>query len=164
MAQYDKPLLNTHFKVIFINKYFSLNEESFQSVQGLKGMLRKSERSGRTYPYFENIILRRAYQPNSELVKWCMDNINNSLYKSRYKQPLDISVSLLNSMHEPICGWHIKGAVPIAWGVEDLHGQDPKILIETIELAYEYFQVSNSEGKIIAPKIKASWFSNLFRI
>lgn len=163
MAQYDQPLLNSHFKVVFNNQYFAWNEEGFQSIQGLKGMLRRKRISDNGFSYFENIILKRAYQPDSELVRWCMDNINNSNYISNYKEPFDITVSLLNSMQEPICSWKLKGAVPVAWGVENLHAQDPKILIETIELAYQYFQVSNSDGKIISPKIKRSWFSNLFR-
>ena len=157
MPQDYTPLLNTHFRVDFQSAGFQ-NDISFHSVEGLKVSFRKREGSGKRHPYFENIILRRAYQPNSTIVKWCMDSINN-----RNKQPVDVLVNLLDAMQKPVCGWHITGAIPIAWGVEDLHAQEPKVLIERIELIYEYFQVTNSEGEIIAPKSEKkrgflSWF------
>ncbi len=145
MPQASYPPLNMHFVVEFNNKEF-LADRSFQSVQGLKARICENEGKKGTHVHFENIILRRAYQPNSKLVKWCMDAINN-----RKKQPVDLLIKLLNSDHEMLSGWRIERAMPVAWGVEELHAQETKILIETIELDYHHFHVLNSKGVDVAP-------------
>lgn len=145
MPQSINPPLNMHFVVEFNNKAFS-EDRNFQSVQGLQARISENENKQGVYTQFENIILRRAYEPDSGLVKWCMDAINN-----HKKQPVNLLIKLLNTEHEMLSGWNIENAVPIAWGVEELHAQETKILIETIELAYERFQVLDSKGRIIAP-------------
>ena len=40
----------------------------------------------------------------------------------------------------------------LSWSVEELHAQESKVLIETIELKYKNFQVLNSKDKVITPK------------
>ena len=139
------PPLNMHFSVEFKNKYLS-KDKNFQSVHGLQARIVNDESTDKSFPVFENIILRRAYQPISKLVKWCMNAINNNK-----KQPIDIVVKLLNAEHDMLSGWKIEKAIPIAWGVEELHAQETKVLIEIIELSYLRFQVLDSKGNIIAP-------------
>lgn len=135
-----------HFAVDFSG---SFADNSFQSVQGLQARICENEDKKGEHTQFENIILKRAYQPNSELVKWCMDAINN-----HKKQPLNLTIRLLNAEHEMLSGWQIEQAVPVAWGVEELNAQEAKILIETIELKHQRFQVLDGKGKIVAPVLK----------
>ncbi|WP_310991977.1 phage tail protein [Aequorivita marina] len=149
MTKSTYPLLNMHFVVEFKNKQF-FNDRSFQSVSGLKARVCENDDSNESDVHFENIILRRGYQPDSEIVVWCMDAINN-----KKKKPLDLVVKLLNEEHEMISGWYIESAVPVAWGVDELHAQETKVLIETIELSYQRFQVLNKKGKAIE-QIKTS--------
>lgn len=137
--------VNMHFIVKFQNPAYS-DDTNFQSVQGIQARILPDEVPGGNYARFENIILKRAYQPDSKLIEWCMNAINN-----RKKEPEDLIIELLNADHQIISGWRIERAIPIAWGVEELHAQNPKVLIETIELKPKYFQVLNSKGKVIAP-------------
>lgn len=134
-----------HFIVEFHEKYFSMDAH-FQSVQGLKARICKDDVNKKGHIQFENLILRRAYQPDSKMVKWCMDTINNNIIK-----PVDLTVKLLNADHNMLSGWQIEQAVPISWGVEELHAQETKILIEIIELEYLKFHVLDSKGMNVAP-------------
>lgn len=132
-----------HFVVEF---YGSFADNSFQSVQGLQARICENEDKRGEHTQYENIILKRAYQPDSKLIKWCMDAINN-----HKKQPINLIIKLLNAEHEMLSGWQIEKAVPVAWGVEELHAQEAKILIETIELKHQRFQVLDSKGNVVAP-------------
>lgn len=141
------PPLNMHFIVQFPESDF-YNEIHFQSVQGLRARICENEGGGGTHVKFDNLILRRAFLPDSELHRWCMDAIN-----FKKTSPINLSVQLLNNEHEPISIWSIEKAVPVAWGVNELNAQESKILIETIELKYQRFQIVGKDGKI-GPPIK----------
>ena len=143
MPQSVYPPLNMHFAVEFHSKDLKA-DISFQSVQGLQ--VRVDETENKKLINYQNIILKRAYQPHSKLVKWCMDVIHN-----RKKLPVSLTIKLLNANHEMLSGWQVESAMPVAWGVEDLHAQETKILIETIELAYLRFYVLDKKGNVIAP-------------
>lgn len=139
------PPLNIHFDVEFNSTRFKA-DRNFQSVQGLKARICKNEGEKEVRVQFENIVLKRAYQPDSKLVEWCMNAINNNI-----KEPIVVVVKLLNAQHNMLSGWILEEALPVAWGVDELHAQDTKILIETIELTYLRFQVMNSKGEVVAP-------------
>ncbi|WP_179019635.1 phage tail protein [Winogradskyella forsetii] len=143
MAQINYPPLNMHF-VVHFNRKELMADVNFQSVQGLQVRVDKTD--GKDRVYYGNIILKRAYEPSSKLVTWCMDVI-----KKRQKLPVNLIVKLLNAEHEMLSGWKIEKAMPVAWGVEELHAQESRILIETIELEPQYFYVLDHNGKIIAP-------------
>lgn len=139
------PPLNMHFILEFQDKYLS-EDINFHSVQGLHARICKEENTENKFVHFENLILKRAYLPNSKLVKWCMDAINNNK-----EQPVNLTIKLLNANHEMLSGWQIEKAMPIAWSVEELHAQETKILMEIIELKYHKFHVLDSKGRNVAP-------------
>lgn len=141
------PPLNMHFIVQFSGSEFD-NEIHFQSVDGLKARICENENKSGTYVKFDNLILKRAYQPDSKLHRWCMDAINYNKEK-----PLNLNVYLLNAQHEPISTWKIEKATPVAWGVDELNAQESKILIETIELTYHRFQIVSNLDKTGGPKM-----------
>ena len=145
MKSNSYPPLNMHFVVEFQRKDL-VDDMNFQSVQGLQVRVNKFE--GKSRVHYENIILKRAYEPDSKIVSWCMDVIKN-----RKKQPVNLTIKLLNAAHEPVSAWNIKGALPVGWGVEELNAQETKILIETIELKPLSFDVLNSNGKVTAKEI-----------
>ncbi|MCX7549597.1 phage tail protein [Xanthomarina sp. F2636L] len=145
MPRSTYPPLNMHFAVDFDYKELR-DDKNFQSVQGLKVRVCENENKKGTYVKFDNIILKRAYQPESHLVKWCMDTINNHKIK-----PINLTVKLLNADHEILSAWNIEKAVPVAWGVDELHAQDTKILIETIELSYLRFKVLTTKRNVKSP-------------
>lgn len=141
------PPLNMHFIVQFSGSEFD-DEIHFQSVDGLKARIFDHEDKSGTYVKFDNLILKRAYLPDSKMHRWCMDAINYNKQK-----PLNISVHLLNAQHQPISTWKIEKAIPVAWGVDQLHAQESKILIEIIELAYHRFRIVKGGEKTGVPKL-----------
>ena len=54
-------------------------------------------------------------------------------------EPKTINVFLLDEKHEPLQSWNIKNAYPIKWNVSDFNAEESKIVIETLELTYNYF-------------------------
>ncbi|MGI9552460.1 MAG: phage tail protein [Aurantibacter sp.] len=142
------PPLNFHFDVEFRHKDFK-RDHKFQSVDGLHAQLVKDEGQKNPHAVFDHIVLKRAFEPDSKLVGWCMDAINNKVFKA-----VTLTIKLLNSKHEVLSAWIVEKAIPVGWGVAELHAEESKILIETIELRYRYFQVVDSKGRIVAPKVK----------
>ncbi|MGB1450867.1 MAG: phage tail protein, partial [Marinirhabdus sp.] len=53
--------------------------------------------------------------------------------------PTDLTVKLLNEAHEPLITWNVVHAYPVKWDVGDFNAEENKLVIETIELAYNYF-------------------------
>jgi len=145
-AKQALPLLNFHFSVEFFNVKYNADHQ-FSSVEGLHAQLVTDENDGTSKALFDTLILKRAYEPDSKLLKWCMDAINNLEIQEE-----NLSVKLLNTKHEVICAWNIEKAVPISWSIAELNAEESQVLIETIVLKYDFFEVVNSKGEIVAPK------------
>lgn len=91
----------------------------------------------------QNLVLKRALVPEgSSLVDWCMDCMDGGLSSSI--QTNDISVSLLDASGDVLVMWTFHKAYPIKYSVSDLKSQENAIVIESIELAYTYFEISES--------------------
>lgn len=82
-----------------------------------------------------NLILKRGLLKNSKLIDWCIDAIENFNFK-----PHDMLVTLLNENHEPLLSWSIINAWPVKWSISDLNATSNAIVVETIELNYNYFR------------------------
>lgn len=145
-ANLPYPPLNFHFEVQFHHKDFH-NDSRFQSVQGLHAQLIKEEGQKNPHAVFGNLVLKRAFEPDSKLMAWCMNAINNLVF-----QEVNMTIRLLDSKHEPLAAWQVVKVIPVGWEVAELDAQDSKILIETLTLKYHYFQVVNGKGKVVAPK------------
>ena len=148
MADYIYPLLNFHFDVEFHNKNFK-GDSKFQSVNGLHARLLKEEGQKNPRSTFDNLTLRRAYEPDSKLVAWCMNAINNKVFQEE-----TLVIRLMNSKHETVSAWIVENAIPVSWSVSELHAEESMVLLETIELKYSYFQIIDSRGKTVAPILK----------
>ena len=72
---------------------------------------------------------------DSKLIDWFKSAVENLQFK-----PLDISVSLLDEEHSAISTWKFIQAYPVKWVVSDFNATNNSLVIETIELAYMYFQ------------------------
>jgi len=48
---------------------------------------------------------------------------------------------LLNEEHEPLMTWNVVHAYPLKWAMADFNAEESKLVIETIELAYNYFKI-----------------------
>jgi len=142
MGNYYPPL-GFHFRVEFAN---IKGEFEFQSVSGLNVELETEQiaeggenRFKHRLPVrtkFTNIILKRGLKVNSDLIKWCRDAVLDFNIT-----PTDMTIILLNEEHEPLQTWNVVHAWPVKWEVTDLNAEESKITVESIELAYNYFNI-----------------------
>ena len=142
MSHYYPPL-GFHFIVEFANLD---GEYQFQSVTGLSMELETEliaeggeNRFRHKLPVntrYPNLILKRGIRVDSSLVRGCRDALENFDIK-----PTDITISLLNEEHEPLMTWNVVHAYPLKWSVSEFNAERSQVAIETIELAYNYFNI-----------------------
>ena len=142
MGNYYPPL-GFHFRVEFAN---IKGEFEFQSVSGLNVELETEQiaeggenRFKHPLPVrtkFTNIVLKRGLKVNTDLIKWCRDAVVDFNIV-----PTDVTIILLNEEHEPLQTWNVVHAYPLKWSVTDLNAEESKIAVESIELAYNYFNI-----------------------
>ncbi|MCB0502354.1 MAG: phage tail protein [Bacteroidetes bacterium] len=142
------PPVGFHFRVEFIN-VGNDNDVRFQSVSGLNMELDvenikeggqnlfEHKLPGRSK--FSDLTLKRGLLLDSEVIKW----IKSALYDREFK-PANMNISLLNNNHEPILTWKIFNAWPRKWNVSDLNAAENSIMVETLEIAYNYFKVEKA--------------------
>lgn len=145
MSTYYPPV-GFHFKVEIAGITDGNGSEiRFQEVSGLNQELGTEEiteggenRFSHKLPArgkFNNLVLKRGMLLDSKLVDWCRDAIENFDFVTR-----EVLVTLLNESHTPLISWSFIGAYPVKLSVSDFKAQDNSIVVETIELAYQYFR------------------------
>lgn len=142
MADYYPPL-GFHFKVEF-NGY--PGEFQFQSVAGLtvdveteqiaEGGENRFKHKVPIRTKYPNLVLKRGLLVNSELISWFRNAVENFEFK-----PTNLIVKLLNEEHEPLLSWNVVHAYPVKWSVSDFDAEQNKLVIEKLELTYNYFYV-----------------------
>jgi len=143
MATYYPPI-GFHFSVEFTGLSTSKSDHQFQSVAGLSVDVETEEiteggenRFKHKIPVrtkYPNLVLKRGLLVDSKVIDWCKDAVENFEFK-----PIDLLVKLLNEKHEPLLSWNIVHAYPIKWSIADFNAQESKVVIETIELVYNYY-------------------------
>ena len=139
------PPVGFHFKVEFVG-IGNDNDIRFQSVSGLsieydtesfkEGGENRFEHKLPVRTKYADLSLKRGMLTDSKVIEWCVDALVNREFK-----PAQINVSLLNESHEPIKRWEVIDAWPKKWSVSDLNAQENGVVIETLDLAYKYFDV-----------------------
>jgi phage tail-like protein len=89
---------------------------------------------------FSNLVLKRGLLKDSELINWIKNSIETIQVEPGKYEPATVNVTLLNEKHEPVGDTYsfIK-AWPVRWAVSDFKAQDNSLVVETIELSYNYF-------------------------
>ena len=143
------PPVGFHFKVEFQGiPGLKAQDALFQEVTGLsRDMETESVKSGGenrftyklptrgTYP---NLVLKRGLFVDSSIQKWVDDAI---LYLDI--KPVTVIVTLLNEKHEPLQTYQCVNAWPQKWSVAEFNAQESRIVVETMELVYQYFTIIN---------------------
>jgi len=82
---------------------------------------------------YSNITLKRGkFKGDNEFYQWWNSVQLNTIERR------DITISLLNEMHEPVFVWKIKNAWPIKVNATDLKADaGTEVAIETLELVHE---------------------------
>ncbi len=145
MAEYFPPI-GFLFEVSFDDISETSRDNRFQSVSGLSVDIETEQfteggenRFKHTLPVrskFPNLVLKRGMLVDSDVVQWCRDAIESFVFN-----PSDITVTLLDEAHAPLVTWNIVHAYPVKWSIADLNAEESKVVIETLELNYQYFTV-----------------------
>lgn len=89
----------------------------------------------------QNLVLKRALIPKgSQLIDWCASTLDEGLANAITTH--DVSVSLFNSDGSVSVMWTFHNAYPVKYSVSDLKSQENEIVIESIELAYTHFVIT----------------------
>jgi len=143
MSNYYPPV-SFHFLVEFDKLGTKEQDHQFQSVSGLSVDLETEEiveggenRFKHKLPVktkYPNLVLKRGILIDSEVIDWCRKALENFDFK-----PVDLTIKLLDHNHKPLMHWKVIHAYPVKWAVEDFSALESKIVVESFELAYNYF-------------------------
>ncbi|HXS38178.1 MAG TPA: phage tail protein [Flavipsychrobacter sp.] len=137
------PPVGFHFKVEFVG-VGNDNDTRFQSVSGLtveydtesykEGGENRFEHKLPVRTKYPDLSLKRGMLTDSDVIQWCLDAFEN-----RQFSPAQVNVTLLDETHQPLKTWKIFNAWPKKWSVADMNAQESSVLIETLDLSYDYF-------------------------
>lgn len=127
-------------------------DASFQDVSGIEshfdveevvegGENRFVHRLPRNTKYSNLVLSRGVVNKVSFLAEWFGKTIGSSLTLPII--PFNVLVMLLNNEGRPVITWLFVNAYPVRWEVGPLDSMDSKILIEKLELSYNYFERLN---------------------
>ncbi|GAA4316842.1 phage tail protein [Mucilaginibacter gynuensis] len=152
MATYYPPA-SFYFKVEFIgvSGADSDTEQRFQEVSGLSVEIETEEvREGGenrfVYKFpkrakYPNLVLKRGLLKGTALLDWFKSAMNTYFFVPVYDfKPADLMITLLNDAGEPYAVWNVVQAYPLKWSTSDFKATDNSVVVETIELAYQYFE------------------------
>ena len=135
------PPVNFHFKVEISG---FPGDIGFQSVDGLKVSITETtyaEGGENTYTHrfpdrlkYGDLTLKRGMLIGSGLIQWFEAALQLFIFA-----PRDVTVTLMNSNHEPLDQWVFRNAWPKAWDIESFDAIGGKMAAESIVLAYQYF-------------------------
>jgi len=165
------PAVGFHFRLAFLD-YKKADgstvidpkddcDARFQSVSGLSVEVETETRKEGGENRFEHVlplrtkypllVLKRGLVKGQALRYWIIDNINAISYyasearSERLIYPRDLSVELLGpETDEIIMSWQIIHAWPKKWSVSDLNAEQGSIVVESIELQYQYFTINDN--------------------
>ena len=140
------PPVGFHFSVNFeLNKGDAGAETGFQEVQGIEATLESKEhkeggenRFVHTLPQrtkYSNLILKRGLLTDSAVIGWVKNAIEDLDI-----EPISLQVTLLNETHEPLAAYNFVNVWPKKWSVSDLNAERNEIVVESLELVYQYFK------------------------
>jgi phage tail-like protein len=148
MANYYPPV-GFHFKVEVLGLPPNDHDARFTEVSGLSVEMGTEEvaeggenRFLQKYPTrakYPELVLKRGLLLNSAIVNWireCIEDFNI--------QPKNLDIKLLNEEHQPLVTWHVVNAYPTKWAVSDLSATSNAVVIESLQLFYQYFRVDKS--------------------
>jgi len=145
MAEYDLPV-GFHFKAEFDVPGASDRDMRFRDVSGLTMELEEQtlneggeNRFSHKFPVrgrYPDLVLKRGLLIDSGLRDWIFDAVHNLVIR-----PSTVWVTLLDQDHAPLQTFTVVGAWPKKWVISDFSAESSAIVVESLELAYQYFRV-----------------------
>lgn len=140
------PPVGFHFLVTFELSPQVADDTRFQEVSGLDvemEMENFTEGGQNRFTWqlpkrarYSDLTLKRGMFMNSPVIKWCKEAFENFSFA-----PANLHISLLNEQHAPVLTWYIVSAIPKKWSVSAFNAQENSIVVESITLTYQYFNV-----------------------
>jgi phage tail-like protein len=124
-------------------------DASFQEISGIQveydteevvegGENRFAHRLPR-YAKYSNLSLKRGVvTKDSFLGKWVEETLGSMLTEPVKTQ--DLQVKLLDASGKPLITWTFVKAWPVRWEIAPLDSLENKLLTETLEFSYRYFE------------------------
>ena len=150
---FQRPPSGFHFAVFFELFPITHNDFRFQEVSGLTVTVETEEFAEGGENRFKHKLpkrtsygqleLKRGLFVGSGIVKWAIDAIENFQFA-----PTNVTVALLNEFHVPLQAWYVVNAYPIEWSVSGFNAQSSEVVIESIKLNYNYYNVISVESLI----------------
>jgi len=140
------PPVGFHFKVEFDLPGIADSDFRFRDVSGISMEVEEEtyneggeNRFIHKFPVrsrYSDLVLKRGLLIDSVIRKWCEEAIYNLDI-----QPTSVWVTLLNEEHEPLQSYTFINAWPKKWNISDLNAESSEIVIESLELAYQYYKI-----------------------
>ena len=144
--------VNFHFAVVFHG--MGLGEDDvdarFQSVTGLdvqyetetfkEGGENRFEHIVPNRRKYSDLVLKRgiiSLQEKSKASIW----FKNAFFNSKVV-PIDLDIWLLDDHHNCLIRWKVIHAWPKNWKIGELNADKGEVLIETLEMNYNFFELS----------------------
>lgn len=137
------PLTNFHFSVEWGGAKIGFTEVSGLNFE--HEIIEYREGNNKTYAAskvaglrkYNNVVLKSGlYQGDNEFFDW-WNGVNFQNVKRT------VTIKHLNEVHEPDVVWTLQDAWPVAIKYSNLHAIKTTILIERLELAYEFLSMQN---------------------
>jgi phage tail-like protein len=140
---YNLPV-GFHF-LVEVGDFTGINEGNFQEVSGLNVKIGVEEvkEGGETRfihrlptpPKYENLVLKRGMLLGSPLIDWAKNAMESFMFK-----PMTVDIKLLDEKNNPVAAWNVVNAYPVGLKISDFKAQENAIVVETLELAFNYFK------------------------
>ena len=151
MALFPYPPVGFHFSVVFQLFPQTENDFRFQEVSGLEvemetetfiegGQNRFTWQLPKRTQY-SDLVLKRGMFMGSGIVLWCQNAFENFVF-----EPTNLTISLLNDQHIPVQAWYVVNAIPKKWSISSFNAQESAVVIESITLSYQFFNVISVES------------------
>ncbi len=90
------------------------------------------------YAKYPNLVLKRGVVTRgSALSSWVLSSIQSGLALPISTR--DLTVRLLNTQSQPLITWTIVRAYPLRWQLAQLDSTSNNVLVESLELSYNFF-------------------------
>lgn len=91
--------------------------------------------------HYPNLVLKRGLVLQElPFYQWCKKTIQGNL--GAVLSLRSVQVVLLDDQGNPLKTWNVANAYPIKWNVSDFNSMDGQVVIESLEMVYQYFEVS----------------------
>lgn len=145
----DYPHVGFQFSVDFLDLSSTDKDTCFQSVSGLSSTMETEtiieggeNRFAHQLPVrlrTSDLVLKRGVVKDSMVIAWCRNAFERFTFK-----PITLVVKLLDEEQKPLISWNVVHVWPKKWVTSELNAGKSEVLIETLELNYNYFIINHS--------------------